>query len=428
MTTAPPISVFRKLAYSTGYLGTMLTGELAAMWIIFFYAPPQGMVYAPIALVGAVVFFGRAVDAIADPLVGYFSDRSRSRFGRRLPFIALGAPFLALALILMFHPPIADTSVLNAIYLAIVLGFFWIFYTIVVAPHLALFPELVTSNKDRINLATYLAIFGVLGLFIAFLGSGFLIAQFNFGIMAMVMASIAFISFAVPVIFIRETPWSKAKETTLTLRAALTHCFANKPFLYYALGSGVFRTMAFSMIIAAVPFIVTVLMGAGPEWAGYASGLTIGVALLSFPLVNYLSKQFGKKAVFASSILLFSILAFMLPTIGMTPIPAFYHGLILMGLMGLPISCVLLLPHALTADIIDHDETLTGFRREAIYHGVHGFVSKTAIGLAALILTQLLHLFGKTAADPLGIVLAGPVAGILALTGFLVFLKYPFPR
>jgi len=428
MSTAPPLSLFRKLAYTTGYLGTMLTGELAAMWIIFFYAPPQGIVYAPIALVGAVVFFGRVVDALADPLVGYSSDRFQSRFGRRIPFIAAGAPLLALSLIFLFHPPVPETSILNAIYLALVLGFFWIFYTVTVAPHLALFPELVTSNKDRINLATYMAIFGVFGLFIAFLGSGLLIAHFTFGTMAIVMAAIALTSFAIPVIFIRETPWSRAKEVTLPLRDAIRQCFANKPFLYYAIGSGILRTMAFSMIIAAVPYIVTVLMDAPPEWAGYASGLTIGVALLCFPLVNYLSTRFGKKLVFAFSILLFGLLALMLPTIGMIAIPAFYHGLILMGLMGFPISAVLLLPHALTADIIDHDETLTGFRREAIYHGVHGFVSKTAIGLAALILTQLLHLFGKTAAEPLGIILAGPVAGILALIGFLVFLKYPFHR
>jgi Na+/melibiose symporter-like transporter len=62
----------------------MLIGELAVLWVIFFYAPPEGTVFAPALLVGGVVFFGRIVDAIADPLVGYFSDKSKSRLGNAI--------------------------------------------------------------------------------------------------------------------------------------------------------------------------------------------------------------------------------------------------------------------------------------------------------------------------------------------------------
>ncbi|MCL0069715.1 MFS transporter, partial [Dehalococcoidia bacterium] len=92
------------------------------------------------------------------------------------------------------------------------------------------------------------------------------------------------------------------------------------------------------------------------------------------------------------------------------------------------VSSFLMLNHAIIADIIDHDETITGFRREAIYYGVQGLVQKSGIGVSALIFTLLLHLFGRTAAEPLGVTLAGPVAGILVFVGFLVFLKYPFRK
>ncbi|MCL0059723.1 MFS transporter [Dehalococcoidia bacterium] len=422
------LSLFRRLAYSAGYTGTMLIGELAVVWIIFFYAPPEGMVFAPVLLVGYVVFFGRVVDAIADPLVGHFSDKSKSRFGRRIPFIAVGTPFLVISWILIFHPPVAAESVVNALYLAVVLGFFWIFFTVVVAPHLALLPEIVSARSERINLATYLAIFGILGLFIAFLGSGFLVEHFDFGVMAIVMGSIAFISFYVPVVFVRETPWSRAKEVSLSLTEAIKHCFTNRPFLYYVSAFAIFLVMGIAVVTAAVPFIVTVLMGVGEEWAGYALGMMTGVALLSFPIINYLAKRFGKKTVFAASMLLFSILASMLGTIGVFPFAPFYHGLFLIALMGVAVSSFLMLNHAIIADIIDHDEIITGFRREAIYYGVQGLVQKSGIGVSALIFTLLLHLFGKTAAEPLGVTLAGPVAGILVFVGFLVFLKYPFRK
>jgi GPH family glycoside/pentoside/hexuronide:cation symporter len=406
----------------------MLIGELAAMWIIFFYAPPEGMVFVPVLLMGWVVFFGRIVDAIADPLVGYFSDKSKSRFGRRIPFIAMGTPFLVISWILIFYPPVAAVSVINALYLAVVLGFFWIFFTVVVAPYLALLPEIVSARSERINLATYMAIFGILGLFIAFLGSGFLIDHFGFRVMAIVTGAIAFISFYVPVIFIRETPWSRAKEVSLSLTGGIRQCFLNKPFFYYTSAYSVFVIMGIAIVTAAVPFIVTVLMGMGEEWAGYALGIMTGMALLSFFIVNYLAKRLGKKPVFAASILLFGILLSMFGTIGVFPFAPFYHGLFLIALTGIPVSSFLVLPQAIIADVIDHDETITGFRREAIYYGVQGLVQKSAIGVAALIFTLLLHVFGKTPTEPLGVTLAGPVAGIIVFIGFLVFLKYPFQK
>jgi GPH family glycoside/pentoside/hexuronide:cation symporter len=383
------------------------------------------MVFAPVALVGGVVFFGRIVDAIADPLVGHFSDKSKSRFGRRIPFIAVGTPFLVISWILIFHPPVAAESVINALYLAVVLGFFWIFFTVVVAPHLALLPEIVSARRERINLATYMATFGILGLFIAFLGSGFLIDHFDFRVMAIVTGAIAFVSFYMPVIFVRETPWSRVKEVDLSLTGAIKQCFANNPFLYYV-SAYVFLMMGISITSAAVPFIVTVLMGVGKEWAGYALGIMTGVALLSFPIINYLAKRLGKKPVFAASLLIFSILVFMFGTIGVFPFAPFYYGVFLIALAGIPISSFLVLANAIIADIIDHDEGITGFRREAIYFGVQALLAKSGIGVSALILTLILHVFGKTIAEPLGVTLAGPVAGIIAFIGFLVFRKYPF--
>jgi GPH family glycoside/pentoside/hexuronide:cation symporter len=422
------LSRFRKLAYSSAYTGTMLIGELAVMWIIFFYAPPEGTVFAPVLLVGAVVLFGRIVDAIADPLVGYTSDRSRSRFGRRIPFIALGAPFLILTWILIFHPPVAYESPLNALYLAVVMAGFWIFFTIVAAPHLALLPELTSERQDRINLATIMAAFGVIGLFVAFLGSGFLIEHYNFAVMAIVMGLIALVFFYMPVLFIRETPWSPAKAVDLSLKEAIRLCIANRPFVFYAAAFAICIMMAIAIISAAVPFIVTVLMGVGEEWAGYALGIMTGVAMLSFPVVNLLAARLGKKVVFGGSMLVMFVLAMGLGAFELSPLGPFEHGLLIFALMGIPVASFLVLHHAILADVIDHDESISGFRREAIYYGVQGFVQKTGIGVSALILTGLLDFFGKTPAEPLGVTLAGPAAGLLALVGFFVFLKYPFQK
>jgi GPH family glycoside/pentoside/hexuronide:cation symporter len=169
-------------------------------------------------------------------------------------------------------------------------------------------------------------------------------------------------------------------------------------------------------------------MGVGEEWAGYVLGTMIGVAVVFFPIINYLAKRLGKKTIYAASLFLFSILISMLGTIGVFPFPPFYYGLSLIALAGIPVSGFMVGSNAIIADVIDHDETITGFRREAMYFGIQGLLLKLGIGVSALIFTVLLHLFGKTPAEPLGVALAGPVAGIIVFIGFLVFLKYPFQK
>jgi GPH family glycoside/pentoside/hexuronide:cation symporter len=150
---------------------------------------------------------------------------------------------------------------------------------------------------------------------------------------------------------------------------------------------GLFRKLAYStgylgttligeLAVLWVTFLyapLTVLMGAGEEWAGYAAGMMIGVALLFFPLINYLAKRLGKKTIYAASLLLFSILTSMLGTIGVFPFPPFYYGLFLIALAGISVSGFMVGSNAIIADVIDYDETITGFRREAIYFRKYPF-------------------------------------------------------
>jgi len=84
------------------------------------------------------------------------------------------------------------------------------------------------------------------------------------------------------------------------------------------------------------------------------------------------------------------------------------------------------LPRPMLADIIDHDEKLTGYRREAIYNGMEGLFSRSASGLGWVLCALLFDVFGKSADQPMGIYLIGPLAGFVALLAVLGFRKYPF--
>jgi glycoside/pentoside/hexuronide:cation symporter, GPH family len=151
------------------------------------------------------------------------------------------------------------------------------------------------------------------------------------------------------------------------------------------------------------------------------------VALLFFPVVNLLSKKLGLKAM-----MMFALIAFLLllplyfflgqPLFGLSPEIFAY---ILMGLTGLPLAVIFIVPDAIVAAVSDLEGRLSGQRREAMYFGAQGFILKLAMGLSTVITGALLQLFGSTIAAPLGIQLTGPVSAMFILIGVLVFARYP---
>ena len=101
------------------------------------------------------------------------------------------------------------------------------------------------------------------------------------------------------------------------------------------------------------------------------------------------------------------------------------HILVVLLVISFPIATRFVLPRAIFADVVDEDEKLTGYRREAMYNGMEGIVSKTAAALVPLITTQLFRAFGAEPGHNLGVLLVGPVAGVFVFLGLIAFLRYP---
>src|SRR4030095_12099916 len=100
----------------------------------------------------------------------------------------------------------------------------------------------------------------------------------------------------------------------------------------------------------------------------------------------------------------------------------------LMVVLGIPVGALLVLGRVLIADVIDADFARTGLRREAMYFGMQGLMTKVSFGLGPLIATQLFTIFGNTAEQPLGILLCGPAAGVLGFVGWHLVLSYALAR
>jgi len=145
----------RRFLYNASTAGWALLDSIFMTFYVAFLLPPkekvaEGMIafisnstfLGIFTVLGAIMIFGRIVDAVADPFVAYWSDKSDSPLGRRRKFLILGVLPLAVFPVLLFFPPVAGISWVNNLYLALVFGGYFFAFTLYVGPYLALIPEL----------------------------------------------------------------------------------------------------------------------------------------------------------------------------------------------------------------------------------------------------------------------------------------------
>ncbi len=422
------LPLWGKIIYGTGSGGFSLIDRVLITWLFYYYitSPIEGVeaLMPPFAF-GIIMFLGRAIDAVADPVIARWSDNHKGRLGRRMPFMLFSGAAYAAVFVALFYPPVAETSAVNTVYLAVLLGVYFTLFTAYVCPYLALLPELARSTKDRVDLATFRAVFMLLGVGIALIGSGILIGMIGFHGMVWIMAALGMILLYLPLI-IKERDYAEAEPATLGLIEAITTTFKNHAFVIYLVGNVTFW-LGFNIITLNLPLYVTVLLGGTEDEVSIFFGLAFVVALLFFPVVNIISKKVGLKAVMMFALIAFVVLlplffALGQPVFGLTPE---IFGYVVMTLVGLPLAVIFIIPDAIVAEVSDMEEKLSGQRREAMYFGAQGFILKLALGLSTIITGALLQLFGSTAAEPLGIQLTGPISALFILIGVLVFSRYP---
>lgn len=118
-----------KFLWGLSDLGVEALHQTRSAWLVYFYAPPASASHhgwLPLATVSLLLFLGKLIEAFADTLIGYWSDRTTSRLGRRLPFVMLATPPAALFAALLFFPPAGSSGKFVAGWLFIILELFYL--------------------------------------------------------------------------------------------------------------------------------------------------------------------------------------------------------------------------------------------------------------------------------------------------------------
>ncbi len=463
------LSLFQKIMYSLGNFAQGVGPAIVIGWLQYFYTKSEstidgnmvkeGTAFLSYAAFGFIAGGARLMEAISNPIYGYISDRTRSRWGRRKPFVMFLSPLLAFSFIAMWFPLYPYAHILNGIWLALMLGIFWLSYAGVVGPYLSLLPEITPYQDERIKLSEIMGYFEVGGMLVATIVAGIVIDSFSEGLnlgffkiadgyklLALIVGLITFICFFFAIRYVFETPHSASKEVPFNFLEAIKHTFKNRLFPPYVASVAFFR-IGIDSVIISMPYMIVKVLGKKEDLAGIMQGAVIVFSLLLFPLVSRLSTKYGKKLIYNLGLLGFTI---GLPLFYFTGNMPFFgmiflkissilgitfenslfasqmaHLIVILLIICFPISTAFVLPRPIFADVVDNDEKETGYRREAMYNGMEGIISKSAAALVPVITTQLFSIFGATSDRPAGILLVGPVAGFLVFLGFLSFLKYP---
>lgn len=426
------------LGYSAGQFGVGFLPLILLEWISYFYSPPEGTAFI---LISPLVFANirmieRIAGAVIEPLIGYLSDRTKTRFGRRLPWMVFGLPFLIGSFVWIWFPPAStvtdDPRVL--VHFGVLLMLFYAAYTAVVAPYGSMLPELTADDAERVRVSVWMSLFEVFSNVTAAIGAGMLIdvGAVSLGLIALgngyellgvVVGAIGFAAFLPVFFFVREPPRSAHHEVPFSLLRAAKESLNNPEFLPYSCAVAGFR-FGTAAAIVGVPYIGTQLMGLSATEAGLMLAIIIIVAACAFPLVDKLAVRYGKARVFRWGGYGFIFTLPLMGTIGLGPLNPVVHGSILFVMAGFSTATLLVLPRALIADVIDLDQRRTGYRREAMYNGMSGVLEKIGEALGMGLVGYLGAWFGNSAAEPLGLRLIGAGGAIGVALGLLVFRRY----
>jgi glycoside/pentoside/hexuronide:cation symporter, GPH family len=382
----------------------------------------------PLGLVGALLTAGRLIESVDDALIGYWSDRTRSRLGRRLPFILGATPLWALFGFLIFAPPDAGTAA-TALYLFLTLELFFLFGTLSGGPYEALLPEIARTSRERVAIVGFRVYFGVAGAAAGLIASDLIVDRFGFRAMALAMAALALVFRYLGMAGV----WRHASRTEppaeLSLKEALRATFSNASFLVF-LPSFVLFQIGLQMLLGVLPYYVDAVLEGEETWVAEVrvlAAVALGAAVAAVPAFALVARRTSKREAYSLALVAASVVFPLFAFAGFVPgIPLEAQVLAAMVVIGAPLAGVYLFPAALTADIVDDDALRLGMRREATYYGTQNFVEKTATSFAPLFLAGLLAA-GNTADDPTGIRLVGPAASLLVGIAYLTFRRYRLP-
>ena len=442
------VPIGQKLAFGAGHLANQLFNAALTIFMIVLVLPLN---MDPL-LAGLLAALPRLIDALTDPIMGYISDNTRSRWGRRKPYIFVGAVITGLTYMVMWQLYPENSVQYNFFYFLFFSIIFYLGYTIFATPLIGLGYEMSPDYNERTRL---MAVSQWMGQFAWVIAPWFWVIIYNQNLyetapegarnLSIWVGGLCLFLGLMPALFCKERQLVEDSETSLSFAELKSNVkefiqgvistFKCKPFIKlcgvtFLIFNG-FQTIAqfaFFIIIFYLFSGDTNAAGHWPAWFGTVSALA--TAFLVIPVITFISQRVGKKNAFIIATLI-SMVGYSLkwwsfdptnPWLMFLPIP----------LMSFGIGGLFTLMMSMTADICDLDELENYQRREGMFGAVYWWIVKLGTALAFLTSGAILNLIGfdknaamQTAETLINLRMADIIIPVLAgLLAIIVIWRY----
>ena len=440
-----------KLAYGAGDMGAAITANIGVFYTAYFLTDVAGL--NP-GLAAWVLLIGKVWDAINDPFVGVLSDRTRSRLGRRLPWMLYGAiPFGITFFLSWIVPGFGSDGATNQWglfwYYVIISILFNSFYTAVNLPYTALTPELTQDYDERTNLNSFRFAFSIggsiLSIVVVLIINGLPIDRIQ---QYLLIGAVCAVMSVLPLYWCVWGTRSRVlavaarhpeieQPVSIPILEQVRIALSNRPFLY-VIGIYLCSWLGVQLTAAIIPYFVASWMRLPDSVTAQVIFAVQGTALVMLFVWSAVSKRVGKKGVYFMGMGVWIIaqagLFFLQP--GQTSLMY-----VLAVMAGVGVSTAYLIPWSMLPDVIELDELRTGQRREGIFYSFIVLLQKVCLAIAVFLVLKSLDWAGYvkplpenlTPIQPDAVLFAirfsiGPLPTLALICGLVLTYFYPLTR
>jgi GPH family glycoside/pentoside/hexuronide:cation symporter len=377
---AEPLSRATLALYSLPIVGPSFLNVLTLLYL-FKYA--TDVLLIPPAAMGMVFMLGRFWDAASDPLVGYLSDRTRTRWGRRRPWFAASVPLFALCPLMIWAPPSGVGGALLPIWVAAGMLALDTAFTAFFVPHGALGAELSLEHHERTRIFGYRQVSQQLGFFVALVAMYALLEATDKRSAAFWIAAAgglgAALLIGVAALGLRERAEFRdrgSERPLLALRDVLRN-----PHARLMLGVLLIEHVGLAGLMVMAPYHMQYVLG-DEKLLPFMAGSYMVSSLLVVPAALVASRRAGKKRVWIGAMLLTGTAYGLIFFAGPGDELLMYA---LAALIGIGNGSGTIIGMSLQADIVDYDEYATGERKEGMYFAAWNMARKAASGVTGFL-------------------------------------------
>ena len=430
------------LIYGTGCFGWSISLNLVSAMLNYFYLPPvnSGMKnlipdvawLGFISIISIILFSGRIVDAVVDPLLSNLSDKSTFKLGRRIPFMRFAVIPLSVFSTLMYFPLHRTQSNLNIYWLAAMQALFYIFYGMYTIPFNALLADMGHDAQTKLNLSTAQSVGFITGVVVAssctavvelITKTGLIndkITAYQVSIAGLNL--IGMICLAVTAFFLDERKYGTEVKSKHGVWDALKITLGNHNFRIFVLADATYF-LSIAIIAAGLLYYLKSMLNLKESLGGAFMLALVVITMAFYALVNWMGTKYSKKIMMIIAFSVSAIVFLEIFFLGRFPFPPIYQAAFLVITFGVPNAFLQILPNTVIADIA-HNATKKGnSNTEGMFFGIRAFFQKIGQTLGVTIFAMLIT-FGKDPGHDFGLRLSGIAGSVFCIIAAVAYSRF----